>query len=71
VQATIAAGHSIRVTIGTDDSPALFPSVGQTVNLVGGIYGIQRGGSGASYVQLPLAAPGGIGAECTDAVMCP
>jgi putative CocE/NonD family hydrolase len=71
VQATIAAGHSIRVTIGTDDSPALFPSVAQTVNLVGGIYGIQRGGSGASYVQLPLATPGGIGAECTDAVMCP
>ncbi|MGW4872554.1 CocE/NonD family hydrolase [Streptomyces chartreusis] len=68
MQATIAAGHRIRVTIGTNDSPALLPSIAQTVNLIGGVYDIQRGGAEASYVQLPLAAPG---APCTDTVMCP
>jgi putative CocE/NonD family hydrolase len=71
IRATIAAGHSLRVTIGTDDSPALFPSVAQTLNLVGGVYSIERGGSGGSFVQLPLAEPGAVGAPCTDPVMCP
>ncbi|MCX4834373.1 CocE/NonD family hydrolase [Streptomyces sp. NBC_01016] len=70
-QATIAAGHRIRVTIGTNDSPALLPSAAQTVNLAGGVYRIRRGGGDASYVQVPLAAPGATGAPCTDAVMCP
>ncbi|MGW4874680.1 CocE/NonD family hydrolase [Streptomyces chartreusis] len=71
IQATIPAGHRIRITVGTNDSPALIPSLAQTVNLLGGTYNIQRGGDQASYVQLPLADPGEIGAECTDTVMCP
>ncbi|MFE6954581.1 CocE/NonD family hydrolase [Streptomyces sp. NPDC057696] len=70
-QATIKAGHRIRLTVGTNDSPALIPSVAQTTKLVGGVYDIQHGGTEASYVQLPLAAPGSNGAPCTDTVACP
>jgi putative CocE/NonD family hydrolase len=71
VTATIAPGHSLRVTISTGDSPALIPTVGQTVLLAGGVYSIARGGTAPTYIQVPLATPASIGSRCTDALACP
>jgi hypothetical protein len=49
--ATIAAGHSIRVTLSTADTPHLVPTVPELANLTGGVYQVQIG---SSAVELPL-----------------
>lgn len=49
--ATIAAGHRIRVTLSTADTPHLAPTVPELANLTGGVYQV-RGGA----VELPLIA---------------
>ncbi|MFJ9391212.1 CocE/NonD family hydrolase [Nocardioides sp. NPDC101246] len=69
VQATIAAGHRIRVTVSSGDSPAVLPTLLQTLQLAGGVYDIQRGAAAASYVQLPFTS--GQVAPCADQLMCP
>ena len=48
--ATIAAGHRIKVTIASGDSPHLLPTPPQLANLAGGVYEIEPGSS----VELPL-----------------
>jgi hypothetical protein len=51
---TIAAGHRIRITITTADSPHLQPTVPETLNLVGGVYKVAHSAAGPSSVELPL-----------------
>jgi predicted acyl esterase len=52
--ATLAAGHSLRVTIATADQPHLSPSAAVLPNLVGGVYGLQRAPAAPSSVTVPL-----------------
>ncbi|MEO9224707.1 MAG: CocE/NonD family hydrolase [Acidimicrobiales bacterium] len=56
---TVAAGHRIRLTITTADSPHLQPTIPETVNLVGGIYQVQRSAAAPSSVELPLGTVNG------------
>ena len=49
--ASIAAGHSIRVTLSTADTPHLVPTVPTLANLTGGVYQVHLG---TSAVELPL-----------------
>jgi putative CocE/NonD family hydrolase len=69
--ATVPAGYRIRVTVSTDDSPALIPTTAQLLTLTGGVYQIERGGTDASYLEIPLATPGSLGPACTDPTICP
>lgn len=64
VLATIAAAHSLRLTLTTSDTPHLLPTPSQLVNLFGGVYGVQRNASSASFVNLPLTSPARISAPC-------
>jgi putative CocE/NonD family hydrolase len=52
--ATIAKGHSLRVTLSTSDAPHLMPNLPQTQNLAGGVYTVSRGGAAASALEVPL-----------------
>ena len=52
--ATIAAGHSLRVTISTADSPHLSATAPELANLAGGVYTVQRTPAAASYVEVDL-----------------
>ncbi len=56
--ATIVAGHHIRVTLSTADTPHLAPTVPELANLLGGVYSIQRGPAGPSGVELQLIPAG-------------
>ena len=64
VLATIPAGHRLRLTITTSDFPHLLPTPGQMLNLVGGVYEVQRGAGAASFVNLPLAPAGAFRTGC-------
>ncbi|MGH9005355.1 MAG: CocE/NonD family hydrolase, partial [Acidimicrobiia bacterium] len=61
---TVTAGHRLRVTLTTSDFPHLLPTPGQLVNLVGGVYEVQRHGAAASFVNLPLAPAGAFPTPC-------
>ncbi|MGZ4140315.1 MAG: hypothetical protein ACXVQ1_10910 [Actinomycetota bacterium] len=50
--ATIVAGHAIRVTISTADSPHLSATAPALADLVGGVYTLERTSIYASYVEL-------------------
>jgi putative CocE/NonD family hydrolase len=50
--ATIAKGHSIRVTLSTADTPHLIPTVPELAQLAGGVYQVQLG---TSAVEIPLS----------------
>jgi hypothetical protein len=52
--ATIAKGHSLRVTISTADSPHLSPTTPEVTNLIGGVYTLQRTATAASYLEVAL-----------------
>jgi hypothetical protein len=52
--ATIAPGHSLRVTLSTTDAPHLLPTLPQLQKLAGGVYTVSRGGSAASALEVPL-----------------
>ncbi|MGH9041326.1 MAG: CocE/NonD family hydrolase, partial [Acidimicrobiia bacterium] len=64
VFSTIPAGHRLRLTITTSDFPHLLPTPAQLVNLAGGIYGVQRHATAASFVNLPLAPAGAFPTGC-------
>jgi hypothetical protein len=49
--ATIAKGHSIRITLSTADTPHLLPTEPELANLTGGMYQVQLG---TSAVEIPL-----------------
>ncbi len=61
---TIPAGHSLRLTLTTSDLPHLLPTPRQLVNLVGGVYQVQRSPVAASFVNLPLAPAGAFPTPC-------
>ncbi|HET6877313.1 MAG TPA: CocE/NonD family hydrolase [Jatrophihabitans sp.] len=52
--ATIAKGHSLRITLSTSDAPHLMPNLPQQRNLAGGVYTVHRGGMRASALEVPL-----------------
>jgi hypothetical protein len=51
---TLAKGHSLRVTLSTSDAPHLTPNSVQISHLAGGVYTVHRGGSHASFIEVPL-----------------
>jgi hypothetical protein len=52
--ATIAKGHSLRITLSTSDAPHLLPNLSQQQELAGGVYTVHRGGVAASALEVPL-----------------
>lgn len=56
--AELAAGHRLRLTLATGDSPHLVPIPAQAANLAGGVYQVQRTAGAASYLEVPTASPG-------------
>jgi len=52
--ATLAPGHRLRVTIGTNDFPHLVPTAPQLLNLLGGVYQVQRTAAHPSSITVPL-----------------
>ena len=52
--ATLPAGHRIRVTLSTGDTPHLMPTATAAPRLLGGVYQVGIGGAGASAVEIPL-----------------
>jgi putative CocE/NonD family hydrolase len=52
--ATLAKGHSLRITLSTADTPHLTPNAKQLPHLVGGVYTVSRGGTHASSLEVPL-----------------
>lgn len=54
--ATIPAGHRLRVVIATSDLPHLIAIPGDLLNLVGGVYDVQRRAGAASFLQLSTRA---------------
>lgn len=62
--ARLAAGHQLRVTITTSDVPQLLPIPAQMINLLGGVYRVQRNAGAASSIQLPLAPASAFSTTC-------
>ncbi len=62
--ATLAPGHSLRVTITTSDTPHLLPSPTQFAGLLGGVYDVRRNAEHASFINLPLAPAERLSAPC-------
>jgi predicted acyl esterase len=56
--ARIAAGHRLRLTLSTGDTPHVAPVPAQILNLIGGIYQVQRTASAPSYLEVEQASPG-------------
>jgi putative CocE/NonD family hydrolase len=52
--AQLAAGHRLRLTLTTSDTPHLLPGAAQLQNLAGGVYQIERSSRLASYLEAPL-----------------
>lgn len=61
----LATGHRLRVTITTSDVPHLLPIPAQMLNLIGGVYQLQRNATAASSIQLPLAPASSFTATCS------
>lgn len=55
---TIPAGHRLRLTLLSSQSPHLLAIPEDLLALAGGVYGIQRGPRAASSLQVPLADAG-------------
>ncbi|OLR92043.1 hypothetical protein BJP25_24640 [Actinokineospora bangkokensis] len=55
--ARIEAGHRLRVTVSSADTPRLLSLPGNLLNQLGGLYGVEWG-VGGSVVELPLAPAG-------------
>jgi putative CocE/NonD family hydrolase len=54
--AQLDAGHRLRLTLTTSDLPTLIPTTPDGLNLVGGVYEVQRNRSAASFIEL-LSVP--------------
>jgi putative CocE/NonD family hydrolase len=65
--ARIAAGHRLRLTLSTSDTPHLAPMPAQLLNLIGGVYMVQRTASAPSYLEVEQAAPSAFPACRPDA----
>jgi putative CocE/NonD family hydrolase len=53
--AELGAGHRLRVTVTTSDTPHVFPTPSDGPNLFGGVYQLHHDAAGPSFVELPLA----------------
>ena len=62
--ARIARGHSLRLTITTSDTPHLLLTPHQLVNVIGGVYQVQRNAAAASFVEIPLAPTASFSTRC-------
>lgn len=51
----LLAGHRLRLTLTTSDTPHLLPLAKDLANLVGGVYQVQRNARAASFLEVPLA----------------
>ncbi|MDX6669225.1 MAG: uncharacterized protein QOK04_2605 [Solirubrobacteraceae bacterium] len=60
--AEIPAGHRLRLTLTTSDSPHLLPTPLVAPNLAGGVYQVQRRAGVASFIEVPTASPGAFAA---------
>ncbi len=60
----LAAGHRLRLTITTSDSPHLLPMPAQMLNLIGGVYRVQRNAGAASFLEIPLAPASAFTTPC-------
>jgi len=67
--ARIAAGHRLRLTLATSDTPHLAPMPSQLLNLIGGLYQVQRTASAPSYLEVEQASPGAF-APCRPDASC-
>jgi hypothetical protein len=56
--AQLRAGHRLRLTLTTSDTPHLLPTAQQAANLAGGVYEVQRHAGAASFLEVQTAAPG-------------
>jgi putative CocE/NonD family hydrolase len=55
--ARIAAGHRLRLTLATGDTPHVVPLPTEGLNLIGGVYQIQRTASAPSYLEVEQTSP--------------
>jgi hypothetical protein len=53
--ARLQHGHSLRLTITTSDTPHLLLTPHQLVNVIGGVYDVQRNAAASSFLEVPLA----------------
>jgi hypothetical protein len=53
--AEIAAGHRLRLTVTTSDSPHVGFTPTQLADLAGGVYAVQRHAGAASFLEVPVA----------------
>jgi uncharacterized protein len=65
--ARIAAGHRLRLTLASSDTPHLAPMPSQLLGLIGGVYQVQRTGSAPSYLEVEQSSPGAFAACRPDA----
>jgi hypothetical protein len=56
--ATLPAGHRIRITLATADTPHLAPTAPALAKLLGGVYRVQHSPNAPSAVEIPLIPAG-------------
>ena len=59
--ARLAAGHRLRLTLNTSDTPHMVPTPAQLAGLAGGVYGVQRNALAASFLEVPMAPASRVG----------
>lgn len=70
--ATLPAGHRLRLTLLSSQSPHLVPIPPDLPNFVGGIYKVQRSATAPSSLQVPLADPAALsGSHCANPALTP
>lgn len=62
--ATLPAGHRLRLTLTTADTPHLAPTAPAFLSLLGGAYEVARHAGAASFVEIPLAPAGALAQPC-------
>jgi uncharacterized protein len=65
--ATLPAGHRLRLTLTTADTPPLLAPAPRFLDLLGGVYSVARHAGAASFVEIPLAPAGTLAQPC---VLC-
>lgn len=55
--AQLAAGHRLRLTLNSSETPRMIPTAPQGADLLGGVYRVQRTPAAPSSLTIPMAAP--------------
>lgn len=58
--AQIGAGHRLRLTLNSSETPRIIPTAPQFNDLFGGVYAIQRTAAAPSSLTVPIASPGAL-----------